>query len=397
MNGVVVVGTGIAGVRAAEALRGSGYAEEIAFISPETPIYRPSVSKEALKAPIVGQAAMPLKRSATDFTWLLGHRVEAADLATRSLLVRTPEGEEVTRHFDGLVIASGLRSRQLAIPGPTLGRFTLRTLHDAQELEPHLKPDARIVIVGSGFIGCEVAAAAIARGCQVTVISPETTPLASAIGLELGERIAAKHRAEGVSFILDASVVEFLGAESGQGSVTGLLLDDGTRIEADVVIEAVGSRANTEWLDDNNLDLVNGVLTDGFLRAVGTDQPVVVCGDIARHPNALFGPEVRRIEHWTAAGEMGTYAGKVMGQLLTGTEISLAPFANVPGFWSDQYDLQIQSFGIPSMGSEVVIIDSDADGNCIAEYRDASGLVGVVGINRTSEIAYYRKLLNSRI
>jgi len=392
MNGVVVVGTGIAGVRAAEALRASGYTKEIALISPETPIYRPAVSKEALLTPLVGQAAMPLKRSADEFTWLLGHQVESVDLADQSLFTRTPEGEIHTRAFDGLVIASGLRSRQLQIPGRTQGRFTLRTLHDAQELEPHLREGARVVIIGSGFIGCEVAAAAIARGAQVTVISPEATPLASAIGTELGERIAAKHRSEGVEFILDVSVLEFIGADT----VTGLLLDDGTQITADVVVEAVGSLANTEWLVGNNLDLANGVLTDEFLRVVGATSPVVACGDIARHPNALFGPLVRRIEHWTAAGDMGTHAGKTLARLLAGTEHECQAFATVPGFWSDQYDLQIQSFGIPSLGTEVSIIESDAAGNCIAEYRDAAGLVGVVGINRTSEIAYYRKLLNTR-
>jgi 3-phenylpropionate/trans-cinnamate dioxygenase ferredoxin reductase subunit len=392
MNGVIVVGTGIAGVRAAEALRASGYAEEIALISQETPIYRPAVSKEALLTPLVGQAAMPLKRSAAEFTWLLGHQVESADLAAKSLVTRTPDGEIIVRDFDGLVIASGLRSRQLPIPGPTQGRFTLRTLHDAQKLEPHLREGARVVIVGSGFIGCEVAAAAIARGSYVTVISPEATPLASAIGTELGERIATKHRRKGVEFILNASVIEFLGT----GTVTGLLLDDGTQITADVVVEAVGSLANTEWLVGNNLDLANGVLTDQFLRAAGTASPIVVCGDIARHPNALFGSSVRRIEHWTTAGDMGTHAGKTLARLLSGSESECQAFANVPGFWSDQYDLQIQSFGIPSLGTDIAIIESDAAGNCIAEYRDATGIVGVVGINRTSEIAYYRKLLNSR-
>ena len=392
MSGVVVVGTGIAGVRAAEALRASGYQEEIAFISPETPIYRPAVSKEALQTPVVGQAAMPLKRSADEFTWLLGHQVESLVLADQSLVMSTQEGEILTRAFDGLVIASGLRSRQLQIPGPTQGRFTLRTLHDAQELEPHLKVGANVVIIGSGFIGCEVAASAVARGAHVTVISPEATPLASAIGTELGERIAARHRSEGVEFILNASVIEFLGTTS----VTGVLLDDGTQITADVVVEAVGSLANIEWLIGNNLDLANGVLTDEFLRVAGATTAVVACGDIARHPNALFGPLVRRIEHWTAAGDMGTHAGKTLARLLAGKENECQAFAHVPGFWSDQYDMQIQSFGIPSLGTEVAIIDSDTAGNCIAEYRDATGLVGVVGINRTSEIAYYRKVLNSR-
>ena len=392
MNPVVVVGTGIAGVRAAEALRAQKYPGEILLISPETPCYRPAVSKEALKHHGAHDYALPMKRSAEEFTWLLGHQVQSSNIQDQTLQITNATGRPATLHFDGLVIASGLRSRRLDVPGPTHGRFSLRTLNDAQHLEPLLVPDARIVIIGSGFIGCEVASVATQRGCNVTVISPERIPLSSALGDEIGQRIAAKHKSHGVEFLTEKSVKSF----GGNQRATSVLLTDGTEIHADLIVEAVGSVANTEWLHGNGLDLSNGVLADSFLNAQGTYAPVKVCGDIARHPNALFGPISRRIEHWTTAGDLGTHAGRSLAKRLNGSGEPETVFAAVPAFWSDQYDLQLQSFGMPSIATEVEIIESDHEGNCIAEYSDPSGLVGVVGINRTSDVARYRKLLATR-
>ena len=392
MNPVVVVGTGIAGVRAAEALRAHKYLGEILLISPETPCYRPAVSKEALKEAPSDGFELPMKRKSDEFTWLLGYSVQASNLDEQVVQVVDEAGNASTLNFEGLIIASGLRPRHLEVPGTLNGRLSLRTLRDAQLLEPHLTPGAQVVIIGSGFIGCEVAALATQRGCAVTVISPERVPLSSALGEEVGQRIAAKHRSQGVEFLTEMSVQSF----GGDHSATSVRLNDGSEIIADVIVEAVGSVANTEWLQGNSLDLSNGVLTDQFLRAVGTNASVRVCGDIARHPNALYGPTVRRIEHWTTAGDLGTHAGRSLAKQLTHTGESETPFAAVPAFWSDQYDLQIQSFGLPSIATEVAVIESDADGNCITEYSDASGLVGVVGINRTSEVARYRTLLNAR-
>jgi len=392
MNPVVVVGTGIAGVRAAEALRAHKYAGEVLLISPETSCYRPAVSKEALQEAQSDGFELPMKRRSDEFTWLVEHSVQASNLDEQALQVIDQAGNASTLNFEGLIIASGLRPRQLEVPGPLLGRFSLRTLRDACLLESHLTPGARVVIIGSGFIGCEVAAIATQRGCVVTVISPERVPLSSALGDEIGQRIAAKHRSQGVEFLTEMSVQSF----GGDHSATNVRLSDGREIVADVIVEAVGSVANTEWLQGNSLDLSNGVLADQFLRAVGATALIRVCGDIARHPNALYGTSVRRIEHWTTAGDLGTHAGRSLAKQLLHTGESETPFAAVPAFWSDQYDLQIQSFGLPSIATEVTVIESDADGNCIAEYSDSSGLVGVVGINRTSEVARYRKLLSTR-
>ncbi len=393
MNPVVVVGTGIAGVRAAEALRSRKYPGEIWIIGPETPIYRPAVSKEALKNSSSDGFGLPMKRNPDEFTWLIGHEAVSSDLDRQELQVKDPQGKVATIRFAGLVIASGLRSRHLDVPGPTLGRHSLRTLTDALHLEPLLIPQTRIAIVGSGFIGCEVAAIASQRGCLVTVISPEGVPMGGAVGTEIGQRITKRHEQHGVKFLTERTVRGFLGEQSA----TGVLLDDGTEVPTDVVVEAVGSHPNLDWLTGNSLDISNGVLTDQHLRAVGTVAPVRACGDIARHPNALFGQTPRRIEHWTTAGDLGTHAGRGLAKQLNGDHESESPFAAVPAFWSDQYDIQIQSFGIPSIATAVNVVESGQDGGCIAEYTDSSGLVGVVGLNRTSELAHYRKLLAGRI
>lgn len=392
MNPVVVVGSGIAGIRAAEALRANKYAGDIWIIGPEEPSYRPAVSKEALKTGASEGYGLPMKRNPDEFTWLIGHEVMSSDLERQELQVKDPQGNVSTIQFAGLVIASGLRSRHLEVPGPTLGRHTLRTLSDAHQLEPLLAPQTRIVIIGSGFIGCEVAAIAVQRGCVVTVISPEVVPLSAAIGVEVGKKIADQHERRGVKFMTERTVSGFGGAQRA----TSVLLDDGTEVHADVIVEAVGSIPNIDWLKGNSLDLSNGVLTDQSLRAVGTYAPVRVSGDIARHPNALFGLMPRRIEHWTTAGDLGTHAGRSLAKELNGASQPETPFAAVPSFWSDQYDIQIQSFGIPSIATAVTIIEAADDGSCIAEYTDSSGLVGVVGLNRTSEIAHYRKRFTGR-
>lgn len=387
-----MVGAGIAGVRAAESLRSSGYSGQITLIGDEAPLYRPSVSKEALSLASTGTFPMPMKQSESEFTWSLGSTVQKVELLQQLLTYQDSAGALLEMHFDGLILATGLRPRSLPIPGPASGRHLLRTLAQAENLAQHLQPGIRVTIVGSGFVGCEVAAAAITRGCEVTVISPELIPLASAVGDTIGEIVTQRHLDYGVRFILGQTVREY----RGDSTIREVVLEDGQVIGTDLVLEAIGSQPNVEWLEGQGLDTSNGVLADGRLRTLGTTAAVFACGDIARHPNALFGPAARRVEHWTVAGDTGTYAGKALHSLLDSGGIELAPFAVVPSFWSDQYDMQIQSFGIPQLASDHTVIELNEDGSCIIECRDSQGLVAVIGINRTAELARYRKSLSSR-
>jgi len=390
---VVIVGAGLGGLRAAESLRGAGYEDHIIVIGdePHPPYNRPPLSKEALAGGVeVEDLHFPRRASIDDVEWRLGSRVVASDLAASS--VTLDDGSVLP--FSGLVIASGIRPRQLPIPGPTAGRVLLRNAEDAAHLRDQLGPGSRLVILGAGFIGCEVAATARKLGADVDVVALDPEPLVRPLGAEFGAAMRRHHEATGVRFHLGRTVEEVLGDDH----VTGVRLDDGTELPATVVLEAIGSVPNVEWLQGNGLDLSDGVLVDESLKVVDSPAPAVAVGDIARHPNALFPGEPSRVEHWNMPTEIGRRAGKTLAALLDGAEPDPTPFAAVPSFWSDQYDLNIQSFGMPSLG-EPHLVDGDWDGDCIVEYRDtgASGeIVGVVGVNRSRDLLPYRKALQSR-
>ena len=393
MGGVAVVGAGIAGVRAAEALRRNGYVGQITIIGDEAPAYRPSVSKEALMQEGTGHYPMPTKLPEASFTWRLASTVEQVDVQQQWLAIRDSDGNSTALHFEGLILASGLRPRELAVPGPKQGKHLLRTLDQAGRLSRALQPGTRVAIVGSGFIGCEVAAAAVHRGCEVTVISPESIPLASAVGDTIGTIVAQRHRDHGVQFIFGQTVREY----AGDSRIREVVFNDGSRMPTDLVLEAIGSTPNVDFLDGTGLLTEDGLLVNEHLRVAATSPAIFACGDIARHPNALFADAARRVEHWNVAADTGAFAGAAMHTLLATGALAVPAFAAVPSFWSDQYDLQIQSFGMPDLASEQRIVEMADDGSIIIECNDPLGLVGVIGINRTAELSRYRKSFNTRM
>ena len=388
---VVIVGAGLGALRTAESLRKAGSSEPILVIGDEAhhPYNRPPLSKEALSAGI-DPASLEFRRKPTinDVEWRLGSKVVSSNLSEH--LIELENGESIT--MSGLVVASGIRPRQLPISGPESGRFVLRTADDASRLHEQMRPGTRLLIMGAGFIGCEVAATARGLGCEVTIVALDSEPMIRPLGADLGRAMRRHHEAHGVRFHLGRTVTEFLGEET----ITAAQLDDGTVVKTDLVLEAIGSIPNTEWLDGNGLDLSNGVLTDGYLRIIDAPLPAVAVGDVARHPNALFPGETYRIEHWNMPTEMGKFAGDTLATLLRGTDPSGEAFQGLPSFWSDQYDLQLQSFGIPGIAQEYQLVDGSYDEACIVEYRNNSELVGVIGVNRTAELAPYRKALLTR-
>lgn len=387
---VVVVGAGLGGLRATEALRGAGYDGHLVVIGdePHLPYNRPPLSKEALAGGVAVED-LHFRRKAVidDVEWRLGSAVASSDIAEGTVTLE--DGSVVP--FAGLVIASGIRPRRLPIPGPQEGRFLLRNAEDAAQLRDALGPGAHLVILGAGFIGCEVAATARKLGAEVDVVALDEEPMVRPLGPEFGAAMRKRHEDQGVRFHLGRTVQEFLGTDR----VTGVRLDDGTQIPATVVLEAVGSVPNIEWLEGNALDLSDGVLVDESMQVIGADMPVVAVGDIARHPNALFPGGPWRIEHWNMPTEMGRHAGRTLAQLLAGAQPDSEPFSALPAFWSDQYDLNIQSYGMPSLG-EPVLVDGDWNGDCIVEYRRDGELVGVVGVNRSRDLMEYRKQLLAR-
>ncbi|WP_424862787.1 NAD(P)/FAD-dependent oxidoreductase [Streptomyces sp. MMS24-I29] len=374
---VVVAGASMAGLRAAEQLRAAGWDGPITLVGdePHMPYNRPPLSKEVLagKASFDSLAFRP-RADVCDVQWRLGTRVVRAGLDRQ--VVELDDGE--TLPYRGLVVATGMRPRRLRCPGPVTGRHTVRTLDDARGLREALtRPGVRVVVVGAGFIGCEVAATAMALGAaEVTVVDPLPLPMVGPLGELLAGALLRRHEQRGIRFALGTGVTAF----RGKDRVTGVALADGRVLAADVVVESVGSVANTEWLEGNGLDLSDGVLTDEHLR-VGGRPDVIAVGDIARFPNSRYDGVPRRVEHWSIPTDTAKHAAKVLTDHLTGADDGLAPFAPLPTFWSDQHDFRLQSFGTPALGKDDVrVLDGDPDGDVLVGYHRVDRLVGVVAL-----------------
>ncbi|MEY4899978.1 MAG: hypothetical protein RI895_400 [Actinomycetota bacterium] len=396
---VVIVGASMGGLRAAEALRNSGFEGQITVIGAEihAPYNRPPLSKEVLAKEVTHDAvAFKLRTQVEDVIWHLGDPATSVDLETR--VVETNSGK--TFKYDGLVIASGLRPRVLDLPnGKLSGRHTVRTLDDAIGLRAELVPGAKVVVAGAGFIGCEVAATARGLGCEVTNVAIDSFPMIRPLGETLAAELQRRHESHGVHFRLGHGITDLAGTDS----LTGVILDDGELLEATVLVEAISSHCNVEWLANTNLDISNGVLTDSALRAVTTDgnpvEGVYVVGDLARFANPLFDDEPRRIEHWNIPTETGKRVGAVLSAYLSQAdnfaELAAQPFTPLPTFWSDQYDMKIQGFGMPGSADRYDLVAGELTDELVMAYFRNDILIGAVGIGMTSEIMKYRKQLLS--
>jgi NADPH-dependent 2,4-dienoyl-CoA reductase/sulfur reductase-like enzyme len=395
---VVVVGAGMAGLRSAEGLRRAGFDGEIVVAGgePHMPYNRPPLSKEGIGAAFeTGHLPFRVAKSAGDVRWQLGQPAVAASLAARTVTL----GDGTELGWDGLVVATGVRSRRLDLPGPQAGRHAVRTLDDLRQLREELVHARHIVVVGGGFIGSEVAAAARVRGLDVTVIEPEPLPMRRPLGDELAAELLRRHEQRGVRFRLGTLPTAF----EGDHRVRAVSLSDGTTLDADLVVESVGSVPNTEWLDGNGLDLADGVACDGRLRVLAGAEArddVMAVGDVARYPHPLLFGASRRIEHWTVATDTGKYAAAELARSLAGgppgDEIGGGGFAAVPTFWSDQYDLRIQSFGVTGL-PEVRILEGDLEGEVAVGYHRDGLLAGVVLIGLGGRYVHYRAQITDTI
>ena len=404
---VVIVGASLGGLRTAEALRKAGFSDEIVVVGAEEhlPYNRPPLSKEVLAAGISHTAvAFPMRASVSDVTWRLG--VPAADCDIDRRVLTLADGD--TLDYDGLVIGTGLRSRRLAVPGPpptvAAGRHSLRTLDDAAALRAELVPGARVVVLGAGFIGCEVAATARTLGCEVTAVAIDPYPMVRPLGPLLGAQMQRRHEAHGVQFRLGAGVTAF----HGDDKVTGVELGSGEELPADVVVEAISSHCNTEWLASTDLDLTDGVLCDNTLRAHRLDGSPVdgvhAVGDLARFPNPLFDDVPRRVEHWNIPTETGKRVGPALAAYLAGDGYAAAmasEFAPLPAFWSDQFEMRLQSFGAPGLAGsdpdDIRILEGDLEDEVIVGYHQGERLMGVVGIGMLKAVMAYRSAIGHAV
>lgn len=397
MPSVLVVGASLGGLRAAEQLRAQGFDGSITVVGaePHPPYNRPPLSKEALSGPhqdvpsLVSSLAFRRRSSVDDVGWRLGLAVASASLERGTALLS--DGAVV--RFDALVVATGLRPRRLPAVDPTGGRHVVRTVEDAAALRAEVHEGARAVVVGGGFIGCETASTLLSLGCVVTVVEPLPVPMGRGVGQEVGSALLAHHREAGVAFVTGQGVAELRGAD---GRVTGVLLDDGSTVAADLVVESVGSHANVEWLGGNGLDLSDGLLCDNHLRVEGRHD-VVAVGDIARFPNPRYDDVPRRVEHWSIPGDTAKRAAETLVAHLTGAGVPGTAFTPLPTFWSDQFGLRLQSFGAPGLADSVEVVEgslADLGAGTVVVYRRGGATVGALLVNvPVSRHAEYRALV----
>jgi len=388
---IVVVGASLAGLRAAETLRGDGYDGRIVLVGAEDrlPYDRPPLSKQLLAGKVgVDQVSLcPDDRlEGLDLEFELGKQATALDLASREVVV----GESGRIGFDGLVIATGASPRQLPGVPPLDGIHLLRTLDDClairADLDRVVADGGRVVVVGAGFIGSEVAATCHTAGAAVTVLEALATPLSKALGEQMGAACAALHYDNDVDLRLGTGVSGFHGTHR----VEGVLLQDGTTVEADLVIVGVGVAPNTGWLESSGLKLENGVVCDATAHAA---PGIVAAGDVARWHNPLFDTDMR-LEHWTNAAEGGIAAARA---LLAGAD-KAEPFAPVPYFWSDQYKTKIQFVGHVHHSDDVRVVDGSVeDRKFLALYEHVGRLVGALGFTRPKLVLQCRRLIAERV
>lgn len=377
---VVIVGASAAGLATAEALRNKGYDGALTLIGdePHLPYDRPSLSKQVLAGDWQPERVRlrdeeAIGRLNADFR--LGRRAAGLDIARRKVLL--DGGDRLP--FGALVIATGVTPRRL--PGDDLaGVHVLRTLDDALTLRTHLLARPKVVVVGAGFLGAEVAAVARAMGLEVTLVDPLPVPMRRQLGDRIGELVGQVHSDHGVALRLGDGVARFL---ESAGRVVAVELADGTKLDADLVLVAVGSTPATDWLTDSGLPLGNGVECGARCQAA---PGIYAAGDVASWHNPHFGLRMR-VEHRLNATEQGlAVAADLLGEQ--------RPFAPIPYFWSDQYDARIQAYGIFPDDADVKIVHGSLDDRrFVAAYGHEGKVVGVLGWNSHRELRRLRQLV----
>ncbi len=362
-KGIVIVGGGLAAARTAEQLRRSDYTGRITIVSDEVhlPYDRPPLSKEVLRKEVDDVVLKPREwYDENDITLRLGSAATGLDTAGQSVTL----AGGTALGYDELVIATGLVPRRIPAFPDLEGIRVLRSFDESMALREHASAAQHAVVVGAGFIGCEVAASLRSLGVEVVLVEPQPTPLASVLGEQIGELVARLHRDEGVDVRLGVGVAEV----RGQGHVDTVVLTDGTELTADLVVVGIGSRPATEWLEGSGIEVDNGVICD---EAGRTSAPNVwALGDVAswRDPTG----HQARVEHWSNVADQA----RVVVPAMLGQDVPAIVI--VPYFWSDQYDVKIQCLGEPEATDIVHLVEDDGR-KFLAYYERDGVLVGVVG------------------
>lgn len=377
----VIVGANVAGGRAAETLREGGFDGPIVLIGeePDRPYERPPLSKEIVR----GEGDPAFLREETYYTerqieLRLGTRVTRLDPAGS---VELDDGSSIG--FDTCLVATGARVRTLEAEGSDLdGIHYLRTLAEARRIAALLDDKPRVVVVGAGFIGAEVASSARMIDCDVAMIEMLPVPLQRVLGDDIGSVYADIHRDHGVQLHLGEGVERF----EGSGRVEAVIGSSGVRYPADLVVVGVGVVPNVELAEDAGIACDNGIIVDEFCRT--SAEKIFAAGDVAKRPDRHSGRSIR-IEHFQNAQNQGQAAARSM---LGKRE----PFADVPWFWSDQYDVNLQMLGHTSPDAERVLRGSFDERDFIAIYLEGDRVIAATALNRGKDIAAARRLIERR-
>ncbi|MET0135497.1 MAG: FAD-dependent oxidoreductase [Kibdelosporangium sp.] len=373
MRTITVVGASLAGLSAARALRTQEFAGRIVVIGDEIhePYDRPPLSKDFLKGTTSADdiSLTTNDDKLLDIDWRLGCTAASLDTADRAVVLDT--GERIVT--DGVVLATGARARPL--PGSV---HTLRTLDDAIALRAAFIRGGKVVVIGAGFIGAEVASTARGLGLEVTVVEVLPTPMIGPLGARMGAVCAALHERNGVELITGVGVASV--------TARSVRLLDGREISADIVVAGVGAVPNVEWLTGSGLDIDGGVRTDA--RCLTNIPSVVAVGDCAVSFND-HAKAVIRLEHWTNALQQPRIAAAT---LLGRTSVHAARFA-VPYFWSDQYGSRLQFAGHRVDGDQVEIVEGTTDSSFVAVYRRAERPVAVLALDDPRAFGRWRREL----
>ncbi|SEJ46241.1 NAD(P)/FAD-dependent oxidoreductase [Paraburkholderia diazotrophica] len=372
---MVIIGAGQCGARTAHALRQNGWDGEITLLGNEctAPYDRPPLSKAVL----LGERSTAQCAFYDDAFYRdqrIDLRVDACvqqiDRGARKVILK--DGRSID--YQRLLIATGAEPRRLDVPGANLeGVYLLRTADDANALAEALQPSRRIAIVGAGFIGLEVAASAVARGCEVVVIEAGARALMRAVPEVVAGYLIDRHREMGVKIHFAAQIERLLGTTS----VTGVKLKDGTQIACDCVVVGIGVKPRTELAEAAGIDVADGIAVDDTLRT--NDPHIFAAGDVCSFPHRLFRRRMR-LECWKNAED---HARIVARNMLERGET----YSEVPWFWSNQYDMTIQIAGMPAFGVQTVVRETGATSRIFFALDRDGVLVGASGAGKLAEIA----------
>ncbi|GAA4183040.1 FAD-dependent oxidoreductase [Streptosporangium oxazolinicum] len=393
---IVVVGASLAGLRAAEALRDEGFTGSLTLVGDEAcePYDRPPLSKQVLTGWVPADGTALPRRREIDAEWLLGVPASGLDLAGKR--VELADGREVP--FDRLLIATGVRGRPWADRAEAAldGVFVVRTREDSGRLWERLAAGpGRVLVIGAGFAGSEIASVCRERDIPVTVAENAEAPLVGALGSMVGSIAANLQRAHGVDLRCGVKVTRLEGDERGR--VRRAHLSDGGTVDADVVVVALGGVRNTEWLRDSGLAAgVWGVACDSGCRAFDVNglvtDDVFVAGDVARCPHPVYEYRFLSLEHWANAVEQAQVAAHNM----VSSPTDRWPHLSMPAFWSTQFGVNIKSVGVPVLSDEVVVTQGSVEEyRFVAAYGYRGRVTAAVSFDNTKWLDHYRHLIET--